>query len=471
MSNLLLKYDIDYDLSQKISIDELLNYEILPLIKKGFFILVATNNMDQDIKKLNNIFKNPVKLLYVDKKYLEWEYRYLHIKKELFSLANQSIQNTTHIQKQNSSIIQFIDHIIMSAIEQKSSDIHIESFKDHLMVRYRIDGVLVQFFRFSIKLFDSISSVLKYFSSLDISQKRIPLNGRFTKEYFEQEFDFRISTIPSIYNESIVIRILDNMNQRDNLDSIGLDHFTKQSLKIHLKSQQGLILITGPTGSGKTTTLYASLTQLDSVQKKIITIEDPVEYKLDNVVQVNIDPQIDLDYPVVLKNVLRQDPDVLMIGEIRDVTSLQIALRAALTGHLVLASLHTNSAIETISRLLDLGAPPYLIASTLKLVVSQGLVRRLCNSCKEFDKKIKGYRAIGCPHCHFTGYSGRQVVSEALNIDPQIAKMIEKNSDQSDLVEQVKTTGHQTLSEVAMKLIENGITTREELISKVSSEI
>jgi general secretion pathway protein E len=273
--------------------------------------------------------------------------------------------------------------------------------------------------------------------------------------------------MPTIHGESIVVRILDNGNVKKDINTIGFETSTLSIIKKTLNLTQGLVLVTGPTGSGKTTSLYSMIHSLNTKNKKIITIEDPVEYKLDGVMQININNEINLDYQTVLKNILRQDPDILLIGEIRDTESLQIAIQASLTGHLVIATLHTNSAIETITRLLDLKAESYLIASTLKMVLSQRLLRILCKECKLKDLPKNTYTAIGCPACNYVGYKNRQVVTEILEIDEIISTMIAKNKDIHKIQKYTKKVEFKTLKNNAMHLVNNGITTLDEYYSKV----
>jgi len=468
--NSLETYNIDYSIAKSVDIVKLVDYEIFPIFEDDIFIIVASSNIEQETKEIMKLFNKPVKFIHCDTTYIKLELNYLQLKYELYTLAKNSLLSVGN-NLENSYILQFIDFLIKQSVDLNSSDIHIESFEDSLIIRLRIDGILNQFFRFDIQLFSQISSILKFLSSLDISQKRLPLNGRFTREIGDTKYEFRLSTLPNIYGESIVLRILDNKNIQKDIDSIGFDQKSLYSFKKNISSTQGLILVTGPTGSGKTTTLYSALNFLNNNSKKIITIEDPVEYKLDGVVQVNINNDIDLDYHTVLKNVLRQDPDILMIGEIRDTLSLHIAIRAALTGHLVIATLHTNNCVETISRLFDLKAEPYLVATTLKMVISQRLVRILCEDCKVYDENLQSYKAIGCHKCNLTGYKSRQVVEEVLNIDEPLSKMVGENYSTLDILEKAKQRGFKTLSQKAQELIKDGLTSLEEYYNKISYEI
>ena len=464
--NKLLDYNIDYSLSFDINISTLHKYQLVPIKRQELSILIATSKQEQNIEELISLFHKPIKFIYFSEKEINTELQYLKVKRDLYMFANKALSSieTNH---GNSHIINFMEKLFSFSILLNVSDIHFESVDNSMIIRLRIDGELNQIFRFKITLFPLISSIIKYFGNLDISQKRIPLNGRFSKKITNAMYDMRISTMPTIYGESIVLRILDNGNIKKDIQNIGFDGNTLNVITQTLLLNQGLILVTGPTGSGKTTSLYSMIHSLNTKNKKIITIEDPVEYKLDGVMQVNINNEINLNYQTVLKNILRQDPDILLIGEIRDIESLQIAIQASLTGHLVIATLHTNSAVETITRLFDLKAESYLIASTLKMVLSQRLLRILCNECKSLNKKTNNYDAVGCTKCNYTGYKNRQVVSEVLKIDDTISRMISKNKAIHKIENYTKKMEFKTLKENAMKLVNNGITTLEEYYSKV----
>ena len=460
MINKLFSYNIDYNLSKDIDI---VQYNILPIKQYDLYILVATSDINQDPKPIIKLLNSPIKFIYIQKIYLEYEYKYIKTKIKLYQLALQALDDDITTQT-NSYTTQFLNIILQLCIQNNISDIHFESLKNDLLIRLRFDGVLNQFFKFDKKLYSMISSIIKFLAHLDISQKRLPLNGRFGKQIDGDEFDFRISTMPTIYGESIVLRILNNKNIQKNLDSIGFGKSDLNKIYKNLSLTQGLILVTGPTGSGKTTTLYSMLNHLNQSSKKIITIEDPVEYKLDGIMQVNLNPQIELDYYTVLKNILRQDPDILLIGEIRDTLSAKIAIRAALTGHLVIATLHTNNSIETITRLIDLKIEPYLISSTLKMIIAQRLVRKLCNDCKQYDNQTKLYIPKGCAKCNLMGYINRTVVAEILEIDKDIASKISQN-------QKIKIDNFRSLSTVAQELLDQGIISKEEFLSKIDYDI
>ena len=464
--NILLQYDIDYSLLQNLEIELLYKYNIMPIFSNVLYLEIATSKPLQDTKPLMDIFKQPIKFIEVEHNFLEFEWQYLELKTKLYQLSYNALNNT-NLESDNGYILEFIDEILKFSIKNNASDIHFESLEKSIILRFRIDGVLNQFFRFEISLYSIVSSIIKFLANLDISQKRVPLDGRFSRLVFDKNYDLRVSTLPSIYGESIVLRILDNKNIQKDLEDIGFETEIFQTIKKTLQLTQGLILVTGPTGSGKTTTMYSMLNLLNTKNIKIVTIEDPVEYKLDGIIQVNINNDINLDYHSVLKNILRQDPDILMIGEIRDIQSLQIAMQAALTGHLVIATLHTNNSLETITRLLDLKAQPYLIAATLKMVISQRLLRILCSTCKIKDKQNTYYKDVGCKECNLTGYSGRKIVCEILEIDDKLSKMISNNKSLSQIAKKIKKYNFKSLQENGKNLIEDGITSLSEYYSKV----
>jgi len=429
-------HTIDYEFIRKFDLEVLKKHSILPIKEFDIFIFIASSKPIIDTYFLEGFFSKPIKSIQIEQNVLDFEILHLAHKYSLYKKAKKAIINKDDLNIHESNIAHFLEELFTIAISLNSSDIHIESLKNALIVRLRIDGILFQFFRFEIELYPILSSSLKLFSKLDISQKRIPQNGRFSKSIKENDYDFRISILPTITGESIVIRILDNQKAFLGLQHIGFCDDVYQSIKKNINYSQGMILITGATGSGKTTTMYSILNELDTKRKKIITIEDPIEYNIDGVMQVPINDEIGLSYEVVLKNVLRQDPDVIMIGEIRDENALKIAIQASLTGHLVIATLHTNDAIKTINRLLDLGAKPYLIASVLRLIVSQKLIRVLCNDCKKMvtTDNLTTYQSVGCPKCNLSGYTGRTIITEHFEFDETISKMVNEKVDISDIL-------------------------------------
>ncbi|ODS23335.1 MSHA biogenesis protein MshE [Candidatus Endobugula sertula] len=367
--------------------------------------------------------------------------------------------------------------IFEEAIKYKASDIHIEPDEKVLRIRQRIDGVLSEQVLNEKRVASALVVKLKLMSSLDISEKRIPQDGRFNLKIKTKNIDVRISTMPIQYGESVVMRLLAMDEGVKSLEEVGMDQKMMLTFRKAIARPYGLILVTGPTGSGKTTSLYAALSELNCPDKKIITVEDPVEYRLPRLSQVQINEKIGLSFSKVLRSTLRQDPDILLVGEIRDGESAEIALRAAMTGHLVLSTLHTNDAISSALRLIDMGVDPFLVASSLKTIVAQRLVRKLCPSCKRkvvVDKKyhymlsekqqnIDVYQANGCVHCLNTGYRGRVGVFEYLTITDELASTLREGDIQAFTELALASEAYSTLSDSVFSLVEAGHTSLDEM--------
>lgn len=372
---------------------------------------------------------------------------------------------------QDGSTIDYVNQIISGAIKVNASDIHLESLEKSFRVRYRIDGHLREISSIDFKRSFSISSRLKIMANLDISEKRRPQDGRIKFRHEEKDIDIRVSTLPTSFGEKIVLRILDKSNLQLELEKLGLTVEQKNIIQKYITSPFGMVLVTGPTGSGKTTTLYASLQHIHTPDKNILTIEDPVEYNLDGINQCNVKPDIGFDFAKALRSFLRQDPDVIMVGEIRDKETAEIAIRASLTGHLVFSTLHTNDAISGISRLVDMGVEPYLPASSVKLIIAQRLVRRLCH-CKKtvvnkYPNELVNIESInepfGCEQCNQTGYSGRIALYELFEITEEISAAIVKGRSVSEIRDIAKKNGFISLYDSGIKNIKNGITSYEEV--------
>ena len=364
-----------------------------------------------------------------------------------------------------------------------SSDIHLEPYEHKARIRVRIDGKLVERYNIDIKQYPSLVNKIKIQSSLDISEKRLPQDGRiFIKNESLGQLDLRVSVLPTLHGEKIVLRILGSDNLDISMEQLG---FGKSDLALYLESvhrPSGIVLVSGPTGSGKTTTLYATLQLLNQSIRNILTIEDPIEYTLEGINQVQLKENIGLDFPAAMRTFLRQDPDIIMVGEIRDKSTAEMAIRASLTGHLVLSTIHTNSAWGIVARLVDMGIPSYLLADTLNAAVAQRLVRLLCNNCKtatSLDKKafprgfktpnnLKSYYvANGCEDCFYTGYRGRKAIYEIIPIDETLSFHI-KQTDMN--VKQILTEkGHASLADNALKLVSSGLTSPEEVYPILSS--
>ena len=374
-------------------------------------------------------------------------------------------------------IVKLVDLIIRQAIQERASDIHIEPYRNKLSLRYRIDGVLREMPSPTSSLHQALISRIKILSKMDIAEKRLPQDGGFSVRIEDQTVDLRVSTLPTIYGERVVMRILDKSRVPLDIIQLGFLSHEMELIKEGLSLSYGLVLLTGPTGSGKTTTLYAALNHLKSPAKNILTVEDPVEYRLDGINQLQVKNDIGLTFGQVLRSFLRQDPDILLVGETRDLETAEICIRAALTGHLVLSTLHTNDAPSSIVRLEDIGVPNYLVASSLRLVIAQRLVRRLCPACKQaYEPKSREfygvpvssevvYQAKGCKECNYIGYKGRGLISEVMLLDEDIRKLIYQKSSLDEIKEKAKEKGMMSLLENGFKKVEEGITSMEEVLS------
>jgi len=376
-------------------------------------------------------------------------------------------------------IIRLVNLFITRALDNRASDIHIEPFEDELKVRYRIDGVMHETESIPKKLQAAVVSRVKIMAKLNIAERRLPQDGRIRLRVGEKEADLRVSTIPVLHGESVVMRILLKEGVLIDLKTLGFPPDTLSGFTSLINKPNGIILVTGPTGSGKTTTLYGALDMLNSPDKKIITVEDPIEYQIKGINQMQLNPQIDLNFANTLRHIVRQDPDVIMIGEIRDLETAKIAIQSALTGHLVFSTLHTNDAPSAVTRLLDMGVENFLLSSTVTGILAQRLVRVICSSCKEAVPSgaesgelsnigISGdttiYRGRGCEKCANTGYYGRVGIFELLVMDEDIHKLILKNSDSNRIRVMAREHGMRTLMEDGIEKIKNGITTLEEVL-------
>jgi type IV pilus assembly protein PilB len=378
------------------------------------------------------------------------------------------------------SIESLVNKFIEKAIQDRASDIHMDPAEDTVRVRIRIDGVLHELHQYPPELHSSVVTRMKVLAQLDISEKRNPQDGRFQHLNKEKIIDVRVSTLPTVRGEKIVLRLLDKDKMKGTLAQIGMSSEVEESIKFLLQRPYGMIFITGPTGSGKTTTLYSMLNQLNGIEKNIITVEDPVEYKFDTINQVQVNEKAGLNFAGLLKNILRQDPDVLMIGEVRDQETADISIRAALTGHLVLSTLHTNDAVSTPNRLIDMGVEPFLISSALVAVLAQRLVRVLCVHCREKvqiteeDIRLLGtnvlpvgttiYGPVGCEQCHHSGYLNRVAIFELMILDDQIRKMILERESEVDITKHLAENGFISMRQDGIYKIAAGITSVEEVL-------
>jgi type IV pilus assembly protein PilB len=385
--------------------------------------------------------------------------------------------NALIAQAEEAPVVKLVDLIIRQAITEGASDIHIEPFKDRISLRYRVDGKLYEVPPPAKHMHLPIVSRIKILSKLDIAEKRLPQDGGFFVKVEDRLIDLRVSTIPTIYGEKVVLRILDKSKVVLDLNQLGFEPNQLEQIRKCINMPYGLIFLTGPTGSGKTTTLYAILNEIKHPTKNIITVEDPVEYRLEGINQVQVKPEIGLTFATALRSFLRQDPDVILVGETRDLETAEICIRSALTGHLVLSTLHTNDAPSAITRLIDMGIQPYLIIPSLLMIVAQRLIRKLCPYCKEAyepDPKQLGeiklnteliYRPKGCAKCSYIGFKGRVCVAEVLVVDEKIREMVSQQLNYQKIKEICIQRGMQTLYQTALKKVEAGITSLEEALS------
>jgi general secretion pathway protein E len=383
-------------------------------------------------------------------------------------------------------VIRLVSHLITRAVESRASDIHIEPFQNRLALRYRVDGILREMAAPPLRFKPAIVSRIKIMARLNIAERRLPQDGRIRIAVQGREYDLRVSTTPTLHGESVVMRILDRSSLVADLPSLGFLEDTVAPFLEVLERPQGILLVTGPTGSGKTTTLYTCLQRLNSPEKKLFTVEDPIEYQLEGVNQIQVKPQIGLTFAHVLRAILRQDPDIIMIGEMRDLETAQIGIQAALTGHLVLSTLHTNSAAGTVTRLLDMGVEDYLVTSTITGVLAQRLVRKLCTRCREpysalpelvaqlrfpvEEKRVTLYRARGCEACRGTGYGGRLAVMEFLPMTDAIRRLVLRRAEAGEVHRAGTAEGMLSMYDDGLRKVLAGVTSVEEVL-RVTREV
>lgn len=379
--------------------------------------------------------------------------------------------------EESAPIIKFVNALFYQAIKKRASDIHIEVQEKRGEVRFRIDGMLIKNADLDKKVVNLIVSRIKVISNLDISEKRIPQDGRTQIKIAGETLDIRVSILPTFYGERVVMRILMQSSQIPAIDELGFDNEIIGDVKKLLRSSHGIILVTGPTGSGKTTSLHSFLREVEGAEKNIMTVEDPVEYKSDNIAQIQVNEKVGLTFAAALRSILRQDPDVIMIGEIRDEETAAIAVRSALTGHMVFSTLHTNSAAATITRLADMGVQPFLISSSLIGILAQRLVRILCDECKEedsvaeefteyyhLDKDAKIYKSVGCKSCSYSGYTGRRSIGELLVINDKVRELLVHTIDEHTIKMALEKDGLKSIGYQLSQMLIRGETSLDEAI-------
>ncbi len=383
-------------------------------------------------------------------------------------------------------VVEAVDMMIRQAVRLGASDIHFEPREKDVRIRFRIDGILYENYTIPKDFQPPVTSRIKIMSQLNIAETRKPQDGRINFTNEGKKVDLRVSTYPAYYGEKIVMRVLDDSRAQISLDKIGFDSGTLEEWKKLIRKPNGIIMVTGPTGSGKTTTLYSTLLFVNSTEKNIITIEDPIEYEIDNINQGQVNPKIGVTFSAALRSILRQDPDIIMVGEMRDKETIDLAIRSSLTGHLVFSTLHTNDSVSAISRMIDMGIEPYLIASTVRGILAQRLVRTLCPKCKAGFKapqemierlklpkngEYKFYKPVGCLHCRKTGYAGRTAIFELLIMDDKLISMVVKNESTDEIRREAVKRGMRQLSEQGLDKVLKGLTSVEEVLEITSLEM
>lgn len=493
-------YKIDPLVVKLLPEDLIRGHKVLPFSREGNIIRVLTTDPANEIslEQLKFFLSGFKILLYIGKdsdfkslinQFFGEEETEIYSKETVHELVESAVQEPSITQPEeeptmlevDAPLIRLVNQIIMNGISKRASDIHIEPFEDNIYIRYRIDGVLHDILTLPSKLKSALITRIKIMSNMDISERRLPQDGRIKMKIGKKEVDFRVSTLPSIFGEKVVLRILEKGSLQLDLTKLG---FEEESLNFFLEALSkpyGMILVTGPTGSGKTTTLYSALMKLRKPEVNIVTVEDPVEYTLPRITQVQVQEEIGRTFAQVLRSFLRQDPDIILVGEIRDFETAEIAIKAALTGHLVLSTLHTNDAPSTITRLVNMGIEPFLIASSVILIVAQRLVRRLCENCKKEQKitkesllkigfpeqmldSLKIYEAQGCSECNQTGYRGRVALYEVMPIKDELRELILTGASANEIKKEAIKLGMLTLRHSGIRKIMAGITSIEEVL-------
>ena len=479
--------DMDYQLTERIPLAQLKKHHALPISQDDLSITIAFSdplNIDAQ-ESLQRLFpRKPMNVAAATKKQIEAYLFKVELKDSVKGLIKKIRDELNSIasleeQQESSSILLLIDVILKTCIKGRASDVHVEPTEKNCVVRGRVDGKLAEMFIFEKDIYPPLASRLKLLANLDIAEKRKPQDGRFSTLVGNTEFDFRISTLPILYGESIVMRVLDKQKALVKLEDAGMDSVSYHKFLKGLESPYGIILVTGPTGSGKTTTLYGALNELRDVRDKVITVEDPVEYRMNLIQQVQVNAKVGLSFAAALRSILRQDPDKIMIGEIRDQETLEIAIKAALTGHLVISTLHTNDSISAIPRMVDMGIENYLISGALVGIQAQRLVRKICPNCKTEEQVpasaleelkdlipegVKFYKGRGCKECNDTGYMGREMICEVLTITEELSSLIAKGASKDAMLEQALSDGFIPIFKNGIQKAIDGVTSIEEIL-------
>ena len=498
-------FDIPKNVLTALSKEICIKYCIIPISKAGNTIVLATNDPHNIGTKenLTRILKERIEFVRVPKRQIEEAITKYFQQDQTFAyqgvltqLENQFLtqeDKTTvkkddkvifidKVEKDDTPIMRFINMMILKAVNNRVSDIHIESYEKKLRVRFRIDGTLYEEVELPNFLAVQFISRIKVMCQMDISEKRKPQDGRFKVATQDGlQLDFRVSVIPTMFGEKCVLRLLDKSNLQVDMTKLGFESEGLQIFKENIKKPYGMILVTGPTGSGKTTTLYSALSELNQVHVNLSTVEDPVEFNLFGINQVQVNPTYEVNFASVLRSFLRQDPDIIMVGEIRDLETLEIAVKASLTGHLVLSTLHTNDAPSTLNRMIDMGAKPFMITASTNMIVAQRLIRRICPSCSSFTKMsdsdlldlgftkeelpdIKIMKSTGCPKCSEIGYKGRIAIFEILVMNSEIQHACLQGLSSEELKKVAIKSGMQSLRRSALNKLKEGLTSIEEVL-------
>ncbi len=503
----LTRFEVDPKIVKLVPADFALKHVVLPLKREGRTLTVAmadptASGVLDDLKFITRYDLFPVIAgeytlrNLIEKHYESSDEQMQTLLKEMEAIdeegggveivEEQAEETATQAQINDAPVVKLINGFLTDAVKRGASDIHIEPFEHEIRVRYRIDGSLLEVMRPPIKMKAALTSRIKILSQLNIAERRVPQDGRLKLKMGARVIDFRVSVLPVIYGEKIVLRILDKGNLTLDLSKFGFEKKAEDDLMANILNPYGMVLVTGPTGSGKTTTLYSALSRVNTIETNIMTAEDPVEYNLMGINQVLIRNEIGLTFAAALKAFLRQDPNIIMIGEIRDLETGGIAIKAALTGHLVLSTLHTNDAPSTITRLIDMGIEAFNVASAVNLVVAQRLVRRICKDCKEPHeytdlelkvlgedveelKKMAFMRGRGCDTCNGTGYKGRAGLYEVMALTPALRRLILRGGSVAEIRDQAVEDGMLTLRMDGLKKISRGVTTLEEVIKETAA--
>ncbi len=463
-------------------------YRLIPLEEQDGLLklLVPASYKEEDIEEIRFITGKDVELVIVSDEEFTKELQ------ERLSVEEIHIEDGEEEQSEgldlllahdDSPAVSLVNSVLIKASAVGASDIHFEPYEDEAVVRLRMDGLLHDILKIPSSSYQNVVSRIKVMSNLNVAEKRIPQDGRIRVRIGKKDLDIRVSVVPTVFGERVVLRLLDKSGSLLTLEQLGLLEEEEKRIKRLAEKPYGIVLVTGPTGAGKSTTLYAMLIHVKDPKKNIITIEDPVEYQIKGISQIQINPKVGLTFATGLRSVLRQDPDIIMVGEIRDAETADIAVHAALTGHLVLSTLHTNDAPSAITRLADMGIEPFLIASSLEGVVAQRLVRRICKECKEAytpseeelrelgikEFNAKFYKGKGCDSCLGTGYKGRIGIFEVLELDEELKSLITRTQDSNEIRKLALRKGYKTMLEDGIEKLKRGITTSSELISAVKA--